>query len=268
MVINQIPFKEGPVETMAERLFQTMNAMDPQWQAKVKPATQNQIHALQQTAGIQQYGRSIPFAYLQFLETMGQNDNGLLAQEWDGGIEANIDSIIEDYAYYIDLYEIDRSEYLLFCTNWTESALFLKLATGENPPVYHCGKLFAGSFEKYLFQMAFRKMERTRFSYEIDFSSSPKAFADFLSQMSTPEALCTKPIERIEQMLKPYRLQKAWFSDEVHFLGVSSEYIMRVDLDWALNIIVSSDQFSVLQKMKKSLNELFREIANWSDQCM
>ena len=45
-------------------------------------------------------------------------------------------------------------------------------------------------------------------------------------------------MELIEYLLEPYQLQKAWFSDEVHFFGISSEYIIRVDLDWALNSVI------------------------------
>ena len=159
---------------------------------------------INQIAGIQQYGRSIPFAYLRFLETMGQNDNGLLAQEWDGGIEANIDSVIEDYACYIDLYEIDRSEYLLFCTHWTESALFLKLATGENPPVYHYGKLFLAPLKNIYSRWHSAKWSAHDFHMKLIFPPPPRH--------------------------------------------------LRI--------------FSVLQKMKKSLTQLFGEIANWSDQYM
>ncbi len=69
-------------------------------------------------------------------------------------------------------------------------------------------------------------------------------------------------MELIEYLLEPYQLQKAWFSDEVHFFGISSEYIIRVDLDWALNIIISSDKDSVLQKMKKNLVHLFEGLVH------
>ena len=41
---------------------------------------------------------------------MGQNDNGLLEQEWDGYTEVNIDSILRDYLRYIDKFDIDMNE--------------------------------------------------------------------------------------------------------------------------------------------------------------
>ena len=64
-------------------------------------------------------------------------------------------------------------------------------------------------------------------------------------------------MELIESLLEPYQLQKTWFSDEVHFYGISSEYIIHVDLSWALNITVSSDNHIVFQKMNRSLARLF-----------
>ncbi len=87
-----------------------MNSIDKQWPEKVEPASQKQIHALEEIAGLKQYGKSIPYAYLLFLEEMGQNDNGLLEQEWDGYTEVNIDSILRDYLRYIDKFDIDMNE--------------------------------------------------------------------------------------------------------------------------------------------------------------
>ncbi|MCI9542510.1 MAG: hypothetical protein HFG39_16080 [Lachnospiraceae bacterium] len=260
MLLNNIPFEAGSLETMVERLFKTMNSIEDQWSKKVEPASQEQIHTLEEIAGLKQYGRSIPFAYLLFLEEMGQNDNGLLEQEWDGDTEVNIDKVLEDYLRYIDGLDIDRKEYMLFATHWAECVLFLKLGEEENPPVYFNGKLFSGSFENYLFQMAFRKMERTQFLYQIALRTSPNGFRGILSKKQHIQ--WAKPMELIEYLLEPYQLQKAWFSDEVHFFGISSEYIIRVDLDWALNIIISSDKDSVLQKMKKNLVHLFEGLVH------
>ena len=91
MLLNEISFEAGSLETMIERLFKTMNSIDKQWSEKVEPASQKQIRALEEISGLKQHGKSIPYAYLLFLEEMGQNDNGLLEQEWDGYTEVNID---------------------------------------------------------------------------------------------------------------------------------------------------------------------------------
>jgi hypothetical protein len=260
VMLNEISFEAGSLETMIERLFKTMNSIDKQWSEKVEPASQKQIHALEEIADLKQHGKSIPYAYLLFLEEMGQNDNGLLEQEWDGYTEVNIDSILRDYLRYIDEFDIDMNEYMLFSTHWSESVLFLKLTEGENPPVYKFDGqllLFSGSFENYLFQMAFRKVEDTQFLYQTEFAASPKRFREILSEKSVQNIQWTTRMELIESLLEPYQLQKTWFSDEVHFYGISSEYIIHVDLSWALNITVSSDNHIVLQKMNRSLARLF-----------
>jgi len=260
VMLNEISFEAGSLETMIERLFKTMNSIDKQWSEKVEPASQKQIHALEEIADLKQHGKSIPYAYLLFLEEMGQNDNGLLEQEWDGYTEVNIDSILRDYLRYIDEFDIDMNEYMLFSTHWSESVLFLKLTEGENPPVYKFDGqllLFSGSFENYLFQMAFRKVEDTQFLYQTEFAASPKRFREILSEKSVQNIQWTTRMELIESLLEPYQLQKTWFSDEVHFYGISSEYIIHVDLSWALNITVSSDNHIVFQKMNRSLARLF-----------
>ena len=150
-MLNEISFEAGSLETMIERLFKTMNSIDKQRSEKVEPASQKQIHALEEISGLKQHGQSIPYAYLLFLEEMGENDNGLLEQEWDGYTEVNIDSILRDYLRYIDEFDIDMNEHMLFSTHWSKSVLFLKLTEGENPPVYKFdGQLFSDSFESYL----------------------------------------------------------------------------------------------------------------------
>ena len=97
----------------------------------------------------------------------------------------------------------------------------------------------------YLFQMAFRKVEDTQFLYQTEFAASPKRFREILSEKSVQNIQWTTRMELIESLLEPYQLQKTWFSDEVHFYGISSEYIIHVDLSWALNITVSSDNHIV-----------------------
>ncbi len=74
---------------------------------------------------------------------------------------------------------------MMFSTHWSESVLFLKLTEGENPPVYRFeGHLFSGSFENYLFQMAFRKMQDTQYLYQVEFAASQKKFREILSEKS------------------------------------------------------------------------------------
>ena len=62
VLLNKISFEEGSLDTMMERLFKTMNSIDRQWSEKVEPASQKQIHALEEISGLKQHGKSIPYA--------------------------------------------------------------------------------------------------------------------------------------------------------------------------------------------------------------
>ncbi len=71
-MLNEISFEAGSLETMIERLFKTMNSIDKQWSEKVEPASQKQIHTLEEIADLKQHGKSIPYAYLLFLEEVAK----------------------------------------------------------------------------------------------------------------------------------------------------------------------------------------------------
>lgn len=53
------------------------------------------------------------------------------------------------------------------------------------------------------------------------------------------------------------------YRDEVRFDEISSEYIMSVDLHWALNISIFSDNPAVVQNMKERLTHLFGDLVHW-----
>lgn len=266
MVLKNIPFEKGSLETMIDRLYQTMDSMDKQWSKKVEPASENQIHTLERISGLEENGKNIPLAYLLYLRAMGKNDNGLLEQEWDGNAEANIDNVLKNYNLYAE--DVNKNEYMPLLIHWTDAVLFLRLADGENPSVHYFDfiedrTLFAGSFEKYLFQMAFRRVEKTQFLYQVHLSASQQELQNILSGGSAQVFQWTKPIEYMERILKHYQLQKAWFSDEIRFYGISPDYIMSVDLHWALNITISSDSHIAIQNMKESLTSLFGDLVRW-----
>lgn len=257
MILHQIPFDPGPLDTMTARLCRTMDAMDRQWSARIKPAPAEKIETL--SSDLTRRGWTIPAAYRYFLKAMGQDDGGLLEQEWDGGTEASIDRILEEYPDYFD--EPCWQSHLLFSTHWTESNLFLPLTGAENPPVDHYAGRFADSFENYLFQMAFRRAEDTQFLYQTCCSTSKEDFQDILSRYS---ALSYRsPMDLMEQLLAPWGLQRAWFSDSVRLCGVAPEYLISVDLSWALNIKLSSDSHTVLQQKRADLTRLFGDLIHW-----
>lgn len=60
------------------------------------------------------------------------------------------------------------------------------LKESDNPPIYnnYHDELFSGSFEKYLFQMAFRKAKNAQFLYHIDCKVSTEKIRDILAKKS------------------------------------------------------------------------------------
>lgn len=272
MMIKNIPFEKGSLETMINRLYKTMDSMEEQWSKKVAPSSEEQIHALEKITGLEKDGKSIPLAYLMYLKAMGNNDNGLLAQEWDGNagnVEVTLDSILKYYSAFTT--DIDTNVYLPFLIHRFGVALYLKLTEGPNPSVHYLDgvsdrTLFSGSFEKYLFQLAFRKAANTQFLYQMYGSASMNGFRDILSGELAQNIPWTKPVEFVEAILSafsPCRLQKAWFSDDVHLCGYSSEYIISVDLHEALNIQISGDNHIVLQNLKENFTSLFGNLIHF-----
>lgn len=266
MMIKNIPFEEGSLETMINRLYKTMDSMEKQWSKKTEPSSEKQIHTLEKIAGLEQNGKNIPLAYLLYLKAMGNNDNGLLEQEWDGhvgNVDVTIDSILKYYSALT--MDVDTNVYLPFLMHKYGVALYLKLTEGQNPSVHYLDAidgrtLFSGSFEKYLFQSAFRKAANTQFLYQVYGSASINGFRDILSEKFAQDTPWTKPMEFIEAILStfsPCQLQKAWFSDDVRFYSVSSEYIISVDLHEAFNMQISSDNHIVLQNLKESFVSSF-----------
>ncbi|MCD7908992.1 MAG: hypothetical protein LUH04_15180 [Clostridium sp.] len=72
MAVNKIPFQEGTLETLIERLYQTMDSMDKHWSESVVPASQGQIEELAKQSGLDHKGKGIPAAYRLFLRAMGE----------------------------------------------------------------------------------------------------------------------------------------------------------------------------------------------------
>lgn len=134
MILNKIPFLQGPLDTVAERLCRTMDSMDRSWSQKVEPAAREQIEALWRLSGLEERGQPIPAVYRLFLESMGRDDNGLLEQEWDGFSQPDIDTLLEMYSNPRND-ELKERNGLTFLTHWTDATLFLKLTGEDDPPV-------------------------------------------------------------------------------------------------------------------------------------
>ena len=59
--------------------------------------------------------------------------------------------------------------------------------------------------------------KKTQFLYQVDCATSKAGFCDILKKLAQ-NLPWTKPMEFIESILKPYQLQKAWFSEWLRFI--------------------------------------------------
>lgn len=258
-------FGRGTLEDYIDRLCETMKYVDKEWSERVKPATAEQIERLYGLAKFEGSPFQLPMVYMAYLKRMGQDDGGLLECGQCTGV--NIDTICrkyENYAVYTP--EFDRSRYLLIATDWTDSELYLDLTKGDNPPIYcnfHANGLYASSFEKFTFQMAFDIMMNRQ-----------HLFCDFISlSLQKVQALLGRPYENKEnfggtmqerlafamKLLEPYSLQQAWFSDEVRCCCFGEKMAVKVDVSFAISIAFSGDDKILIQKMKE---ELERKVIN------
>ena len=215
-------FPNGGLDTMMDRLSVAMERISPGWSETLKPASPEEIEAYRLAA----HAPRIPLAYRLFLERAGNGDGGLLEKEWDGCSQVDLPALMEKgdpleaFQEFSD--ESDPRRFLLFSTHWTESDLYLDLDSGgEDPPVFLFARnLHSGSFQNYLFQMAFQQLVWDGFLCRIADGSS-KLDADWFLRQRLPgyggDPLGGTPRERMETarpLLDPYPLEPLCFSHD------------------------------------------------------
>lgn len=260
-------FKSGTLDDMIERLCNAMKFVDSKWIYAIKPASLEQIQHLRDLIGYNDNQIELPKAYLLYLESMGQDDGGLLEGEWDGHAEVDIDSICEYYADYADWeeeFDVDPQHFLLFSTHYIGSDLFLEISDNDNPPIFlHAEDLFASTFEKYLFQMAFRMMYEKQYLFHSSIALSKRQADDLLHQggydVSVFAGTYKDRQDIVMKSLKSYSLQPTCFSDEVRCCILEKDFILLVDVQWAINILIGSNNNAVLLKIEKDIK---KEILN------
>ncbi|MBR4083989.1 MAG: SMI1/KNR4 family protein [Lachnospiraceae bacterium] len=253
-------FLSGDSESVIERLCATMNAIDNEWSKKIKPATKEQIQRLKDLVGFNENGIEIPKVYMDFLEKMGQDDGGLLENEWDGFSEVNIVAIIDYYAsVYDDEFDYDPKTLLLFLSHWSEAYLYLDMSKGDNPPVYSYEELFADTLESYLFHMAFKYMYKEEYHISDNWLSfTQQQMDDMIRKKTTFNGTMTERMEYISQIMNSLSFEKAWFSDSVRNYYYKDDIVVLVCTYFSLGIlVVGKDEDKVLQVKKHITNLLY-----------
>ena len=226
-------FQEGTLDTLMERLCSSISGFDPEWVRRCVPATEEQIRQLKDI--LAEYNYTIPAAYLYYLRRMGQNDGGLLENEWDG-CEVDIGTVLKllrKDSYFRK--ELEKG-FFLFSDHWADAGFYMKLSAADDNPMVtdREGVYVTESFEKYLFQKAFDMYHR-KFTYS-DFESESVCSDNERKKKEDCRTCpyCGETVEErmdfINQMAETYGLKKAWFSDQAHFFCYNASYAFEINV--------------------------------------
>lgn len=238
-------------------LFYTLsnyiNEFNKEWIKKIKPASNTSIELLKRVSEIQKWREEFPKPYYMFLETMGENDGGLLSDSLIG--TAHIIEIIDLYEEfhkfspevfdtpYLSFFQMEMGGELSFDLSGKHAKNILETDSGE------LFRINSESFEKLLFQSAFNCFER--FGHYIGFSSS-------LSQLKKATSIHEKKdlFETIDIIAKSYGLEKAWFSDEKHYIaiGLNTSFCVQ-KAEGTIGFVTSSNK-ALLKELVWDLTKL------------
>ncbi len=260
-------FYKGTLDTLMERLCSSISSFDQEWVKRCVPATEEQIQQLQDI--LAEYHYTIPAAYLYYLRRMGQDDGGLLENQWDG-CEVDIGSVLKLLFDKVGSYgrkHLYARKHLeeglfLFSDNRTDACFYMKLSIEEdNPMVTDIENTYvAESFEKYLFQKAFHM-------YQEGFAHSDFESSSVCHEKKDKEDCRTCPfygdtvegrMDFINQMAESYGLKKAWFSDLAHFICYNSYYAFEISVCDGYSIKFSCNDNKLWKQVRYSLS-LFPE---------
>ena len=245
-------FYEGTLDTLMERLCSSISSFDQEWVKHCVPATEEQIRQLQDI--LAEYHYTIPAAYLYFLRRMGQNDGGLLENEWDG-CEADIGTVLK----FRDGREDLEEGFLLFSYHWADAGFYLNLSSMDDNPVVTdiCRDYMAGSFEKYLFRKAFH-MYQERFVHSDSDSDSvcrdEKKETEDCNMCPFYGNTAEERMDFIVRMADTYGLKKAWFSDRTHFFCYDSNYAFEIRVDEGYEVKFCCDDDKLWAQVRYSLS--------------
>ncbi len=254
-------FCNGTLDTMIERLCNAVSGFDKEWIKECIPATEEQVQNLENIC--KQYHFVLPRAYLEYLRVMGQNDGGLLKKEWDGFAEPSINCILESFEDEdIGVKEDLEKGLLLLSYHWTEANIYLRLADGEDNPVVtdRNNKYFAGSFEKYLFQKAFKRYQE-KYAYKVrigtSVSSSDTILKKYCYSCSTYGGTIEERMNFVRSLIEQYHMEKEWFSDNLHCFCHNERCALGIDIRGSFSLVFSCNDPVLKKKADFVLNNIF-----------
>ncbi len=182
----------------------------------------------------------------------------------DGYCEPNIDAILKELHYKSIRKDLKKGNFL-FSSHWTEAHFWLVLSkkSKNNPVVIDYEKRYwAGSFEKYLFQKAFELYEDTfvhTFSFGLSrYECNEKKVLEESCKTCPIYGRTTKErMDFVRQLVAGYDIQKAWFSDQVHFFVVNEKYTLAIIIDEGFVLRFSCNDIELKEKAKYELYDKY-----------
>ena len=247
-----------------ERLYRTISNFDRSWSSKCMSASDGEIQHLENICA--EYGYRIPKVYLDYLNTMGESDGGLLEREWDGYMEPNIHTILELFCDEdFDAQEYLQQGLLLFSYHWTEAHCYLRIGKQEDNPVVTDWEnhYFAGSFEKYLFQKAFN-IYQEKFEHKVSVGTSVNSCDAILKKYSFPCSICGGTAEEKMEFVRWLAVrfldlheEEVWFGDKLHYFSYNEHYALSVNTYHSPLLVFSCDDILLKKKIDAQLNSIF-----------
>lgn len=257
-----VEFYQGTSDTVMQRLCRTIFEFDKSWFEKCVPAAEEQIRQLENIC--QQYGYKLPKVYLDYLRMMGENDGGLLEREWDG--EPNIRGILELFNDEdFDAREDLQKGLLLFSYHWMDANYYLRVKEGEDNPVVvrRENEYFAGSFEKYLFEKAFR-IYKDKFQYKSSVGTSINSFDAVLKKYSRPCSIHGGTVEErmnfVRWLTEPFSIKETWFGDDFHYFSYDKWYALEINTSHSFWLTFSCNDPVLKEKADSELEKIFGEL--------
>lgn len=269
-----ITFYQGTLDTVMERLGESVSNFDGSWLEKCVPAAEEQIQQFENICS--QYGYRLPKVYLDYLRTMGKNDSGLLEREWDGFAEPNISRILELFEEEdSDAREALQRGLLLFLYHCIDMNCYLDISKlEENPTVtineeenpivtIRESKYFAESFEKYLFQKAF-KIYQHQFQYCTSIGTSIHSFDAILKKYACPCSVYGGTTEERRNfargLAERFSMDETWFGDKVRYFSYDTWYALEIDIWYSFRLNFSCDDPMLKKQADSELEKIFHKL--------
>lgn len=203
--------------SLIERLNEYIGKVDSKWINSLKGACKEDIELLIKYSGLKDFGLELPDSFMEFIECAGEGDGGLISDVLNG--DFSIKELVETNK---EVYEMspETSHPLEFEFLYDELGMpYIIKLENNNAIEYEDTCYISSSFEKMLFQCAIRKYEKMFYDRKICFGSSIKSFEESRT-MRKDDTI----ISIMDEMIKEYDLQCAWFNDEYFFYAHNNDF--------------------------------------------